>query len=640
MNPETPLPKVIAGIVFLFLLGMMAWLMGGSVRRESVTFDEVAHVGAGVSYLQKLDLRMNEEHPPLAKVLAAVPLVIRGAKADYSHVSWSFSDGFIKQYLGEWVFGHFFLATWNDPYSTLWWARVPMLLLTLALGVVLCIYGTKLGGLAGGLLCLCAFVTMPAFLTFGPLVLTDTAIALFSLLTLWTLADLWRSPSSETELKFGLELGAALLSKFSSGLLFFCFVAFILSLRWRTVAGMPAGKPELRAWRRSRWAALFKGVLLAGSVVYIAYLVLSWNQPTDSLSIIPHFPASPAFRRLCMPPWMFLRGLLLFAITAATRPTFILGHSYPHGMWFYFPVLFLLKSPLAFLLLLLLALVVAIAARRRLAQPITVPREFELHWRALWISLLVFIAACMLSRLTISIRHFLTPLALLILLLAPLPRKLAALNRSGWRPARAGMWLTGALALALIVTAVRAYPYFMPFLNVLSRGRPGYELVNDSNLDWNQALPEVEHWAQRRGLQQVPIDEYGFVELAVYVPQGSLWDCQQPAASDGGHWAVVSAAVILDGHNCRWLLQYPREELAGGSMYAFQLPAVIPAAGTGGGPPLPDDWRNIGGMPRQMDIRQIFFECTRDPRKLQPTFDHFMELGKEMQAQARAKKKK
>lgn len=51
------------------LLLLMAILAGGAARRESITFDEIAHIGAGVSYLQKLDMRMNPEHPPLAKVL-------------------------------------------------------------------------------------------------------------------------------------------------------------------------------------------------------------------------------------------------------------------------------------------------------------------------------------------------------------------------------------------------------------------------------------------------------------------------------------------------------------------------------------------------------------------------------------------
>ena len=121
----------------VLLLALMALLAGGAARRESVTFDEIAHVAAGVSYLQKLDLRMNEEHPPLAKVVAAVPLVLRGAHADYSHVSWTFSNKMFSAYLGQWVFGHWFLMRWNDPYTTLAWARAAMLSMTLLLGFIL-----------------------------------------------------------------------------------------------------------------------------------------------------------------------------------------------------------------------------------------------------------------------------------------------------------------------------------------------------------------------------------------------------------------------------------------------------------------------------------------------------------------------
>src|SRR6266540_3071746 len=141
-------------ILAALLLLMMGVLAGGAARRESVTIDEVAHVGAGVSYLQKLDYRMNEEHPPLAKVLAAIPLVIRGVHADYSHLSWTFSGGFFHQYLGEWVFGHELVTHWNDPYVTMFWARVPRFLLTVAFGWVIYVYGTKLGDSWGGLLCL------------------------------------------------------------------------------------------------------------------------------------------------------------------------------------------------------------------------------------------------------------------------------------------------------------------------------------------------------------------------------------------------------------------------------------------------------------------------------------------------------
>jgi hypothetical protein len=163
----------------LLLLALMALLAGGAARRESVTIDEVAHTGAGVSYWQKLDMRLNDEHPPLAKLLAAIPLVIRGAHADYSHISWTWSLGPFHQYLSEWVFGHWFLMRWNDPHSTILWARAPMLLITLLLGFALYLFGPRLGGPFGGLLCLIAYVTTPAFLAFGPLVITDIVVTLF-----------------------------------------------------------------------------------------------------------------------------------------------------------------------------------------------------------------------------------------------------------------------------------------------------------------------------------------------------------------------------------------------------------------------------------------------------------------------------
>jgi hypothetical protein len=616
----TPARFILAAFLLLVLMALLA---GGAASRESVTFDEIAHTAAGVSYLQKLDMRMNEEHPPLAKVIAALPLVLRGVHADYSHLSWTFSNKMFNQYLAEWVFGHWFLMRWNDPYSTLLWARAPMLLMTLLLGLVTYIYGSRLGGPWGGLLCLSAFVTMPAFLAFGPLVITDIALTLFWVLTVWQLPNMWHSPSRGTVIKFGLALAGALLSKFSSGLLFFVFAAVALSLRCKPLPVQPIDKSALRRWRRQAWRNLAKGTLWAALFVYIVYLFFSWNQSTDSFSVIPHFPASPVLRRLLMPPWIYLRGLLGFALSAGSRPTYILGHPYSHGVWFYFPALFLLKSQLTFLLLLCLAAAMALLVKRRFPAQSIIPDGMDLHWRSIWVSLAVFTSACMLNRLDISIRHFSVALALIVLLLAPLPRVLQQLRQSMPQTARTGAWLTIALVLASIVSAIRAYPNYFPYINVLSMGRPAYLMVNDSNLDWNQALPQVETFVRQRGLQQVLLDEYGFSEPAPYVPQALLWDCQQPTPNDGGQWAVVSANFMADAGNCVWLLQYPHEFLAGGSMYAVQLPATIPAAGEPAGPPLPAACHYFGGMPKEFDFRPAFLKCVRDPQQLQPTMDAF-----------------
>lgn len=622
--PERPIVTLAA----VLLLALMALLAGGAARRESVTFDEIAHIAAGVSYLQKLDMRMNEEHPPLAKVVAALPLVLRGANADYSHFSWKFSNKMFNAYLGEWVFGHWFLMRWNDPYSTLAWARAFMLLMTLLLGLVLYVCGARLGSSWGSLLCLSAFVTMPAFLSFGPLVITDIAVTLFWVLTVWQLPNMWRSPSPGTVVKFGLVLAGALLSKFSSGLLFFVFAGFALSLRFKPLPEQPVEKAELRRWRRQAWRNIAVGTLWSALFVYIVYLVLSWNEPTDSFGIIPHFPASPVLRRLLMPVWIYLRGLVLFAFSASSRPTFILGHAYPHGVWFYFPVLFFLKSQLTFLLLLLVTVSAAFLVRR--GSPVRRPIHVGagLQWRSIWVSLVIFVTACMLNRLDISIRHFSVALALLVLLLAPLPQMLNLLGSSNPQAARFGSWLTLGLVLTSIVTATRAYPNYIPYLNVLSMGRPGYALVNDSNLDWNHALPEVESFIHQRNLRQVLLDEYGFTDPAAYVPQALLWNCQSPSPGDSGQWAIVSANYMLDSGNCVWLTKYDNQALAGGSMYAVKLPKIIPAAGQAGGPPLPADYRYIGGM-REFNMLEIFLKCVRDPEQLQPTMDYFMKKGQD-----------
>lgn len=370
--------------VAVLLLLLMAVLAGGAALRESIAVDEVAHIGAGVSYLQKLDMRLNEEHPPLAKILAALPLVLRGVRTDYSDFSWNFSSPWFNSLLGEWVWGNSVALKWNDPATTLLWARAPMLLLTLALGLYVYTFAFRLGNNWGGLLCLGAFVTTPAFLVFGPLVLTDIAVTFFSLLTLWSFASLWLSPSRRAMLTFGLLLGAALLSKFSAGLLVISFFAYRLSLRWLPLAQQPTDKLELRQWRRLRGRYLWMGILLASLTVYVFYFLFTWHQPSDSLEILGHGPASLFLRRILMSPWIYLRGLGIFALSSP-RATFILGHNYPRGVWFYFPVLFLLKSTLAFLLMLVLAPLVALFARTRMKFIPLIPFEMSFHWRALWV---------------------------------------------------------------------------------------------------------------------------------------------------------------------------------------------------------------------------------------------------------------
>jgi hypothetical protein len=88
--------------------------------------------------------------------------------------------------------------------------------------------------------------------------------------------------------------------------------------------------------------------------------------------------------------------------------------------------------------------------------------------------------------------------------------------------------------------------------------------------------------------------------------------------------------MILDGHNCGWLLQYPHEPLAGGSMYAFHLPEHIPPAGSPGGPPVPAAFRQFAGAP--IDIRSFFLDLMHNPERMPKAME-------EMQARFKSQNK-
>ena len=122
--------------------------------------------------------------------------------------------------------------------------------------------------------------------------------------------------------------------------------------------------------------------------------------------------------------------------------------------------------------------------------------------------------------------------------------------------------------------------------------------------------------------------------------QAQFWNCQEAVPEDGGQWAIVSANLIQESHNCLWLLRFPHEALAGGSMYAFQLPRVIPSAGTPGGPPLPENYREFANASFPGDIRLMFLNCIRDPQQLQPTWDRMGAAMQKQQQERRSKARK
>ena len=91
-------------LVFVFVITVL------SVKDDSLTMDELAHLPAGYSYLTQKDMRLNPEHPPLIKDLAALPLLfIKDIHFPADLKAWS------QDVNGQWDFGNKFLFWSGNP---------------------------------------------------------------------------------------------------------------------------------------------------------------------------------------------------------------------------------------------------------------------------------------------------------------------------------------------------------------------------------------------------------------------------------------------------------------------------------------------------------------------------------------------
>jgi hypothetical protein len=290
-----------AVVVLLLIFASTALI---SLRLESVTFDETAHIPAGLSYLQTHDLRLNAEHPPLVKAFSAIPVHLGGGeKPDYRSGSWRRGD--------QWTFGFELLngrignRLRLDPGRLVVPARSMMVLFGLILGLVVYGWARELYGDPGGLLTLTLFVLSPTMLAHTRLVTTDLPAALGYTLTLWMFFRYTRRPSWSRAALTGGALGFALITKYSTVLL--PPILVLLLVAWRF---LPREDREPVGWKP------FAGH--AAMVVLIAWVVL-WAGYGFRYAAVPTGRASffPAAFLLKTPPAVI--GLLLWAVIAGIR---------------------------------------------------------------------------------------------------------------------------------------------------------------------------------------------------------------------------------------------------------------------------------------------------------------------------------
>src|SRR3989338_8431516 len=223
----------------LLILATMAALMFGSVRNDSATMDELAHIPAGFGYVKELDYRLNPEHPPLVKVLSALsanlavrPYFPTDTKAWHDDIN------------GQWDQGRIFLyESGNYADKILFWARLTVILLTLLLGWLFFSWVRSRFGPETALLALTLFSFSPTILAHSRYVTTDLGAAFGFFIGIAAFLAFLENPSWKNTVLAGIAFAAANLLKFSLVLLVPMYV--IILIGWTVSRTGLIGKERL-----------------------------------------------------------------------------------------------------------------------------------------------------------------------------------------------------------------------------------------------------------------------------------------------------------------------------------------------------------------------------------------------------------
>jgi hypothetical protein len=393
----------------------------------------------------------------------------------------------------------FYFDPRNDTEAIVFWSRAMITLLAVVLGAVLFLWARRLWGDVAGLVTLAFFCLNPQTIALGSFATTDIASTLFFTLAV---AAVWRLLQRITLLNIvltGLVAGVLGATKISS-LLIIPVAGLLLILRVAAKRPLEIKLPWQRAATTTTARLLPLGGALVGAVL-VAYATLwafySFSFPATH-EVVPEAAwagnnlvkahVAPVLINFCrahhLLPEAYLYDLHLFTTTGSIRRAFVLGEYSVDGWWYFFPVAWLFKTPLPFMLSLAAGAVLLWRARRE-------------QLAALWslAPLLVFGAvygaATLTSNLNIGARHLL-PLHPLLFLVAGFVTRLPL---AGWRrPA----WVVGLLAWSALEVAM-VHPHHLAYFNELAGGSAhGHRILVDSSYEWGEELPDVRRWLEAR----------------------------------------------------------------------------------------------------------------------------------------------
>ncbi len=525
-------PNLAKLYLVLIIASAFTWQCIGAWQ-DSQTTDEAVHLTAGLSYWQTGSFRLNPEHPSLFKLWASLPL----------HLLPNTQITNLDQ--TQWLVGidYLYHSTAQEQYNSrflLVAGRFPMILIWLGLILTTMIYSWRRWGPWSAVAVTAVLAYDPNFLGHGHLITNDVATAFAYLGACLTLNWFIEHPSWKRLGIFSSLFSVALLTKFSTIVLW--LVVPIIGLM-----AIIYQRPNF-TWRW--WWRLMLGCLVVTTIMtWLAYggkftrinadplIDRLWQ--TRSYLVNNHLEATvPTYTRLfihladpdrlsgkvltnvqhwSIPAYAYWYGFFsAFSHNAYGHAAYLLGHVSELGWWYYFPVAMGVKTPILTLFLLLVWLIISVAIhgeqwrKKRWAE--RVPFDF---WILVFPPLLFFLWS-MTSHINIGFRHI---FATYVFFPLAAGSALHYLHRRGTR------WIPGiAMSIAIVTMTVGtlAWPNTIGYFNGFAGGaKNGWHYVTDSNLDWGQDYIRLHNFFDQQKFSEVHVALFGSVPSNVYFPEAT-----------------------------------------------------------------------------------------------------------------------
>lgn len=491
-----------------------------SARQKSHTSDEPYHLARGMAAILTGDFRTSVAHPPLLNLMCALPVA---TAYDFSiptgHPVWTnrtYKAPSRKIALAE----HFLYQ--NPHYlDMVFLGRLPVMILSALLAVILGIWAARLFGSSAGLMAMGLYCFSPTVLAHARLSTTDTGCAFFILLFAAAFCRYLRRPGLQALLLAGVTFGLAQLSKYTCIILVPLVPLILVIERQR----LRKKKEELL---ESRAKPFYPGWLLTSLVIFLVGFLVLWAGYGFEINGF-HELTTPGKLAALSRPGLLLKQLMVKALTflnpppetyfyglshtlletsAHPKPLFFWGQVSKQGWWYYYPVLFLMKEPVA-LLLLMLAGVLTIKLKPGFSRP-----EKTV---ALAISLSLLFVFMFFNQKNIGIRHLLPIYPFLFLWLSRLAR--VRLFR-GFFPAAAWI-LVGAIAIRAFII----HPDYLVHFNHLAGGPRGGLKLSVVGEDWGQDVSALGKFCREKNIKKIYYEHYGTADPKAYGVPYEKYSC-------------------------------------------------------------------------------------------------------------------